>query len=89
MSRFRPPLRGNPYWVFSRLRFREARLRAYIIREHRTGRPLTDIISDPYVTRFGPPDLPARVLQHPLTIAALERNDLEAIAGYSEQLEQH
>lgn len=86
MSQSPHSLSGNPYWVFSRFRFRESRLRAYIVREHRNGRPLTDILTDPYVTQFGPPDLPARVLAHPLTIAALERNNLEAIADYSEQL---
>lgn len=85
----RPSLRGNPYWVFSRFRFRESHLRAYIVREHRAGRRLADILADPYVNRVGPPDLAARVLHHPLTIAALERNNLEAIAGYTKQLKQH
>jgi len=78
-------LRGNPYWVFSRLRFREAILRAYIVREHARGRPLVQILEDPYLTRYAP-GVCARVLQHPLTIAALERNDVEAISACSEQL---
>ena len=75
-------LRGNPYWLFSRFRFRELQLRAYIVREHRAGRRLADILSDPYVRRFGP-DFSARIIVHPLTIAALERNDAEAIAAYN------
>lgn len=81
-------LRGNPYWVFSRFRFREAQLRAYIVREHQAGRRLADIMSDPFVRRFGP-DLSARILVHPLTIAALERNDAQAITAASEQLRRH
>lgn len=86
MGRTSHSLWGNPYWVFSRFRFREITLRAYILREHQRGRPLADVMSDPYVQRFGP-NLPARILVHPLTIAALERHDAEAIAGYSEQLQ--
>ena len=86
MSRISRSLRVNPFWVFSRYHFREAHLRAYIIREHRRGRPLAEIISSPYASRLGSREWARRVLQHPLTIAALERNDLEAIAGCSEEL---
>lgn len=86
MNRLLRSLRPNPYWVFSRYHFREAHLRAYIIREQGRGRPLAEIMSSPYVSRLGPPDWARRVLQHPLTIAALQRNNREAIAGYSEEL---
>jgi hypothetical protein len=57
--------------------FREAELRSYIIREHRRGRPLGQILDDPYVTRYG--DLCWRVLTRPDTIAALEADVCDSI----------
>lgn len=86
MRRSAYALRGNPYWVFSRFRFREAQIRAYLIREHRSGRPVAEIMTDPYLQRFGA-SIAARVLVHSPTIAALERDDAEAIASYSHLLE--
>jgi len=54
--------------------FREARLRAYIAREHRAGRPLAEILRDPYVTRCGSDSFCRQVLVDPRTIGALEQN---------------
>jgi hypothetical protein len=80
-------LRGNPYLPFGRRPFREARLRAYIVREHRTGRPLTEILHDPYVQRCGSESFCWRVFQDARTIEALHRNDVEAFMRAAQQLE--
>lgn len=70
----RSRLRGNPYLFLGRRPFREARLRSYIIGQHRAGRPLSAIMSDPYVRRCGSESFCWRVVQDPLTLEALERN---------------
>jgi hypothetical protein len=70
--------RGNPFLPFGRRPFREARLRAYIVREHRHGRPLLEILGDPYVARCGSESLRWWVLQDPRTLEALRRNDAAA-----------
>jgi hypothetical protein len=79
--------RGNPYFVFGRRPFREARLRSYIVRQHRAGRPLIEILADPYVVRCGSDSFRWSVLQDPQTLDALRRNDVEAFARYSAELE--
>lgn len=79
--------RGNPFFEFGRRPFREARLRAYIVRQHQAGRSLLDILRDPYVVRCGSEHFCWRVLQDPQTLAALRRNDDEAFARLSRQLE--
>ena len=70
---------GNPYLFLGRRPFREARLRSYIISQHRAGRPLSAILADPYVRRCGSESFCWRVLEDPRTIEALERDVCEAI----------
>ena len=77
---------GNPFLPFGRRPFREARLRAYIVREHRHGRPLLEILRDPYVARCGSESLRWRVLQDPRTLEALRRNDGDAFALVADEL---
>jgi len=77
---------GNPYLPFGRRPFREARLRAYIVREHRHGRPLLEIMQDPYVARCGSESFRWRVLQDPRTLAALRRDDIEAFTRAADEL---
>jgi hypothetical protein len=77
----RGPLRtlvGNPYRFLGPWPIREARLRAYIVRQHRAGRRLSEIHFDPYVRRCGNESLWWRVLEDPRTIRALERNVRDA-----------
>ena len=71
---------------FGRRPFREARLRAYIIREHRAGRALADILGDPYVQRCGNESLGWDVLQDPRTVEALRLNDVEAFRRLAAEL---
>ena len=77
----KPRLRGNPYLFMGRRPFREARLRSYIVAQHRAGRPLSEILADPYVKRCGSENLCWRVLVDAKTLAALERNVLDAAGG--------
>jgi hypothetical protein len=51
-----------------------ARLRAYIVGQHRAGRPLSEIVADPYVNRCGSESFCWKVVVDPLMIEALERN---------------
>ena len=72
---------GNPYMFLGRRPFREERLRSYIVREHRAGRPVFEILTDPYVSRCGSESFFWKVLEDPRTIEALERNVREALGG--------
>jgi hypothetical protein len=62
---------GNPYCFLGRRPRREAELRSYIVREHHLGRPLSEIVEDGYVTRFGSRTFCWRVVCQPETLAAL------------------
>jgi hypothetical protein len=62
--------RGNPYLFLGGRPFREARLRSYIVSQHRAGRPLASILGESFCWR---------VVQDPRTIEALERDVREAI----------
>lgn len=68
------PSRSNLSLFVGERPFREARLRAYIISQHRTGRPLSAILEDAYVRRCGSESFRWRVLRDPRTIQALEHN---------------
>jgi hypothetical protein len=67
-------LSGNPYLFLGPRPFREERLRAYIVRQHRAGRPIGEIVRDPYVRRCGSETFCWRVIEDPRTIRALEQN---------------
>jgi hypothetical protein len=79
MARRHELLSGSPYFFLGRRPIREARLRAYVVREHRLGRSLSEIVDDPYVKRCGTPGFCAAVIYSPKTIEQLEANVREAI----------
>jgi hypothetical protein len=68
-------MRFNPFsFLFAPSR-RDEYLAAYVIREHGRGRPLEDVLADPYVRNRSTPDQRARLL---------ERTDVvEAIGGHT------
>ena len=73
--------RLGPYFFLARRRFREARVRAYIVRQHRRGRPISEIVDDPCLARYGTCAFVWRVVCQAETIAALEadvREDIES-----------
>jgi hypothetical protein len=47
------------------------RLAAYVIREHGRGRPLAEILEDPYIRNRSTPEQRARILDNPDVIRAL------------------
>lgn len=67
-------LGGNPYLFIGPRPFREARVRSYVLREHRAGRPLAEILGDGYLRRCGTEDFCWRVIEDRRTIEAIERN---------------
>jgi hypothetical protein len=70
---------GNPYVFLTARPLREARLRSYIVRQHRNGRSLAAILEDSYLRRYGSESLCRRVLVDPRTIRALEEDVCEVI----------
>jgi hypothetical protein len=73
----RAPLLSTPFFAFGRKPFREAHLAGYIVRQHRRGRTLAEILADPYVARFG--EDRRRILVNPQLIEALKEDTLAAI----------
>jgi len=49
----------------------EDRVTTYIIREHERGRPLSEILDDPYIRNRGTPQERERLLDRPELIRAL------------------
>jgi hypothetical protein len=75
-------IRGAFSFLSSRTRS-EDRMAEYVIREHRRGRPLHDILDDNYVTNRCSPEQIQRLLDRPEVVHALgddlitaARNDL-------------
>jgi hypothetical protein len=56
----------------------EERLSAYVIREHERGRPLREILEDPYVRNRATPQELARLLDRPEVIHALGENVVDS-----------
>jgi hypothetical protein len=53
------------------------RLAAYVIREHSRGRPLAEILDDPYIRNRSTPEQRARILDSPDVIRALGESTIE------------
>ncbi|HEX6762317.1 MAG TPA: hypothetical protein VF094_05915 [Gaiellaceae bacterium] len=70
---------GNPFLFLGPRPFRAARLRSYIVSQHRAGRRLADILEDGYVHRCGSNSFCWSVLLDVRTIEALEQHTREAI----------
>jgi hypothetical protein len=64
--------------VFSRGPDRLDRLSTYVIREHRSGRPLADILDDPYIRNRTTPQERERLLDKPEVVHALGEGAIEA-----------
>jgi len=61
----------NPFsFLFARPSV-EDRLAAYVIREHERGRPLAEILEDPYIQNRATPQQRARLLDRPEIVRAL------------------
>ena len=72
MIRLRSVLR-NPFSFLFAGSSKDERLAAYLIREHERGRPLQEIVEDPYVRNRASQTELARILERPEVIQALGR----------------
>jgi hypothetical protein len=68
----------NPFSFLFARSSQEDRLAAYVIREHDRGRPLAEILDDPYVRNRATPHEIARLLDRPEVIHALGASVVEA-----------
>ena len=77
MARLSSFLRSPFSFLFARSS-QEERLSAYVIREHERGRPLREILEDPYVRNRATPQELARLLDRPEVIHALGENVVDS-----------
>ena len=64
----------NPFSFLFTRSSTEDRIAAYLIREHRRGRPLDEILEDPYIRNRTTESQRARLLDRPEVIQALGRD---------------
>ena len=79
--RFRNPFRS----LFAATR-REQYLERYLVREYRKGRPLAEILEDPYLRTWSTAEERARLLERPGVVAAIGEHaiaDLKATIAAS------
>ncbi len=76
----------GPYFFNRRRRFREERLLSYIVREHRRGRHLAEILEDSYVQRCGSRGFVWETLRDTRLIELLDGDVREAIQRESAAL---
>jgi len=61
----------NPFSFLFARSSNEERIAAYVIREHERGRPLAEILEDPYIRNRCTPQELARLLDRPEVVHAL------------------
>jgi hypothetical protein len=61
---------------------KEDALAAYIIREHRSGRPLDEILDDPYLKNRATDEQRLRLLERPEVIRAVGEDTAAMAAGH-------
>jgi hypothetical protein len=70
VARFSGLIRNPFAFLFARPQTEEL-IAEYIVREHHRGRPLAEILEDPYVTNRCTPDQVRRVFERPELVHAL------------------
>ena len=70
MARFSGLIRNPFAFLFARPQTEEL-IAEYIVREHHRGRPLAEILEDPYVTNRCTPEQVRRVFERPELVHAL------------------
>jgi len=63
--------RRNPFAFFAASSRREEHLVQYVLRQHKRGRALQEILTDPYVLNRSTPEQRARLLDQPELVSAL------------------
>jgi hypothetical protein len=64
-------MRRNPFAFLFATRKREQYLARYVLREHKLGRPLAEVLDDPYVRNRSTPQQRSRLLEQPEIVAAI------------------
>ena len=80
----RPRKRRNPFSFLFVSTKRDQYLEEYVLREYRKGRPLDEILEDPYIRGWSSPDERARLLERPNVVSALGEHvtdDLRSALG--------
>lgn len=72
----------NPFSFLFASTAREERVAQYVIREHRRGRTVGEILQDHYVQNRLTPHQQGRLLEREDVIHAISTNDLEAARRY-------
>jgi hypothetical protein len=67
----RPVRFANPFKGLFGTNRREQYVERYVLREHRKGRPLAEVLEDAYVRAWSTPEERARLLQRPHVVAAV------------------
>jgi hypothetical protein len=67
----------NPFSFLFTRSSGEDRIAAYVIREHERGRPLAEILDDPYIKNRTTPQERERLLDRPEVVRALGRSTIE------------
>ena len=62
---------ANPFKGLFATNRREQYVERYVLREHRRGWPLAEILEDPYVRAWSTPEERARLLARPHVVAAV------------------
>ena len=68
----------NPFSFLFARSAKEERVAAYVIREHERGRPLAEILEDPYIRNRCSRDELARLLERPEVVRALGETTVAA-----------
>jgi hypothetical protein len=73
----------NPFSFLFTRSSNEDRVASYVIREHERGRPLGEILDDPYVKNRTTPQERERLLDRPELIRALGDDVITSVRGSS------
>jgi hypothetical protein len=69
----------NPFSFLFATTKKEERIVEYIIREHDSGRPLDEVLDDPYIRNRCTKDQIGRLLERPDLIRAVGEDTVEAV----------
>ncbi|MBA3717224.1 MAG: hypothetical protein H0W87_03220 [Actinobacteria bacterium] len=69
----------NPFSFLGATSAKEERLAAYVIREHDRGRPLAEILDDPYIRNRATDQERARILDRPEVVRAIGEDIVEGV----------
>ena len=73
----------NPFSFLFANSTKEERVAAYVIREHERGRPLEEILDDPYVRNRCTPEQIRRLLDRPEVVQAVGADDVASLRSTS------